>query len=317
VLDQLDLLAADGWDDAEERQFVEVQPGTFQSRIGGSDEDAPIINNAKSSGRLQVSFTFTILEGAARGRRQWKHFGLDADSRGWLRGALAKLGYAWPPADKLREELPNILQSLNNTYCEIKVTKGKLNPETGMQSNNVYINRALDPSELVEGDISEEEEVGGTIADETVVNAAPQPPARQRMLPQSTAAGGNGRAATPPPARPAAARGGATPAPARQTAPSRGKPAPAAPAAAEPATEAPVDAIVETNFDDKAITRPLKKQITDFCTAQGFDATQYNNTTDFLADTAERLGVGGTFDDPSSLLEAAQEAAKSPEDIPF
>src|SRR2546423_8506614 len=75
VLEQLDLLAAEGWDDAEEKQFVEVQPGTYQARIGGSDEDAPVINNAKSSGRLQVSFTFTILEGEARGRRQWKHFG--------------------------------------------------------------------------------------------------------------------------------------------------------------------------------------------------------------------------------------------------
>ena len=143
------LAGLDGWDETPEKSFEDVDPGKYQVKI-----DAATINNAKSSGRLQVSWEMTILNGKFAGRKLFKHDGLDTeDGRSYFRGTLARLGHEWPddPSD-----LPDVLEELIETCAAVSVRKRK-----DSDSVNVYFDKALD-SDDVDMEVEETEEAEET-----------------------------------------------------------------------------------------------------------------------------------------------------------
>ena len=142
----------DDWEDTEEKALGDVPDGQYQVQFTSVN-----INNAKSSGRLQASFEMTILDTEQRGRKLWSHFGLDdVDQRGYLRGALAKLGEEWP--DK-PSKLPSVLEGIEGTYAMVKKKAKKYkDKESGevLERDNTYFLRALDSDEVEP--ITEDEE---------------------------------------------------------------------------------------------------------------------------------------------------------------
>jgi hypothetical protein len=141
------LEALGDWDDTEETSFGDVPEGTYQVKV-----ESVTINNAKSSGRLQVSWDLVIVSGEQKGRHIFTHQGIeDVEQRGFLRGALAKLGVEWPKASELR----NTLSELEGTFAEVKC-KTKANKTTGEEFFNTYFQKALDTDEVEDaGDLEE------------------------------------------------------------------------------------------------------------------------------------------------------------------
>ena len=139
------LAELEGWEDTPEKSFEDVEPGKYQVKIG-----AATLNNAKSSGRLQVSWELTIVNGNFSGRKLFKHDGLDTeDGRSYFRGSLAKLGHEWPDNPK---ELIGVLEELLDTFASVTVRKRK-----DSDGISVYFDKALD-SDDVENELSEDNE---------------------------------------------------------------------------------------------------------------------------------------------------------------
>jgi hypothetical protein len=134
ITDQLEEL--EGWDETPERAFDDVDPGKYQTRI-----DSATLNNAKSTGRLQVSWELTIMNGDFRGRKLFKHDGLDTeDGRSYFRGHLAKLGHEWPDDPK---DLPSLLEELIGTFAAVTVRKRKEGDGV-----SVYFDKSLDSDDV-------------------------------------------------------------------------------------------------------------------------------------------------------------------------
>lgn len=117
------------------------------------------INNAKSeSARLQVSFEMTILNTEFRGRKLFTHFGIeDEEQRGFLRGALAKLGVDWPAK---AADLPDVLDELKGTFGQVTAkTRKKKDKDTGeyIERQNIWIDRALDSADVDDLDTDADE----------------------------------------------------------------------------------------------------------------------------------------------------------------
>ena len=135
-----------GWGDTPESSgFGEVPEGKYQVQFG---TPAGVINESKSSGRLQVSWTMTIANGEFAGRKLFKHDGLDTEiSRSILRNQLNRLGIEWPAS---AAELAAEIESLDESFAEVAVkVKGEY--------TNVYFNNALD---------NVESEIGGDDQDD-------------------------------------------------------------------------------------------------------------------------------------------------------
>lgn len=140
MLDQLAQIG-DNWDEVEEMEGIgEVPDGNYAVRI-----DEAVINNAKTSERLQVSFKCTIAEGEYAGRNIWKHDGI-ADERGlsFMRTTLARLGFDWPASPS---ELPDTLADLVGMFAAVTCKT-----RAGNDIQNVYFNK---PLEDFEADIPE------------------------------------------------------------------------------------------------------------------------------------------------------------------
>ena len=125
-----------GWEDTEEQSFGDIPDGKYAVRI-----DEANINHSKSSGRLQVSFQMTIAEGDHRGRKLFKHDGLDTEQgRSFMRTSLARLGYEWPVDPKA---LPETLQSIVGSAAQVTART-----KAGSDIQNVYFDKALDADTL-------------------------------------------------------------------------------------------------------------------------------------------------------------------------
>jgi len=159
VDEQLDELFEETWDGIEPRSFEEVPDATYQSRLL-----AARINNAKSSGRLQCSWEWLIVEGEYRGRHIYIHQGLGTeDGVAYFKGSLTRLGYEEPESkEKLIEILEEIVEG--PTYAVIRLSTRKRKVEGELQEiQNKRIIKALDSDE-VEDDF-EESELAPTLAD--------------------------------------------------------------------------------------------------------------------------------------------------------
>jgi hypothetical protein len=142
------LKGLDDWGDTPEKSFDKVDPGKYQAKI-----EAAAINNAKSSGRLQVSWELTIINGDFQGRKLFKHDGIDTvEGRSFFRGTLAKLGHEWPDDP---EDLPEVLEELLETYVAVTVRNRKDDED----NINIYFDKALD-SDDVEDNLGEDQDAG-------------------------------------------------------------------------------------------------------------------------------------------------------------
>ncbi len=152
VDDQLDELFEETWSDVEARSFDEVPDATYQTRLL-----AAVINNAQSSGRLQCSWEYLIIEGDQRGRHIFIHQGLDTeDGIAYFKGSLARLGHEEPTSKKeLKATLEEAIEA--PTYAAIRLSTKRKKIEGVLQEiQNKRIIKALDSDE-VEDDFGEDE----------------------------------------------------------------------------------------------------------------------------------------------------------------
>lgn len=127
-----------GWGETEEKKFGDVPDGKYQVKI-----EAARVNHSKQKGRLQCSWELTIQDTDHRGRRLFKHDGMDnEESLGWFRGGLARLGVEWPDTPK---KIPGALEDLIGTYAQVTA---RTKEEGGIQ--NVYFDKALDDDDITE-----------------------------------------------------------------------------------------------------------------------------------------------------------------------
>lgn len=172
-----------GWGDTEERSFTEIPPGKYQAKITEAT-----INNAKSSGRLQVSWTLEVVNGEFTGRNLWCHDGIeDEEQRAFFRGKLARIGLEWPPKPT---DLPDKLQEALDTYVEITVKqKGEF--------TNIYFNKALDSADILQVEETEPTPAPVTTGKRGRAAAAPEPEPEPEVTEASFVAGIDDDAMTP------------------------------------------------------------------------------------------------------------------------
>lgn len=140
------------WADTEAPEFEDLPAGNYQVKI-----DSATINRSKSSGRLQVSWVLTVVSGDHRGRKLFKHDGIEDDGqRGWFKAALAKLGVEFPESAK---DLPDTLGELEGSYAQVSVKHKD-------EYVNVYFTKALDGD-----DVEDPEESAETEEDENAEEA--------------------------------------------------------------------------------------------------------------------------------------------------
>lgn len=112
--------------------------------------DAAKLNRAKSSGRVQCSWELTIVSGEQKGRKVWKHDGLNDDrGRSFFRATLNKLGVEWPGIT----DLPDTLDELLGSYAQITGRQ-----KEGYDSPFFYFDKAVDSDDIGDDDADEYEE---------------------------------------------------------------------------------------------------------------------------------------------------------------
>jgi hypothetical protein len=170
---QLDTMFGESWGSAEAKTFSDVPAGTYQTRVVA----API-NNAKSSGRLQVSWEMVVLDGDQRARHLFKHDGLDTEeSIGYFKGSLATLGYQEPTTkEELKETLDEIVAAPTYVVARVTNRKKKVNGMMVERTNTRFI-RALDSADVTD-DLDEDElesVITVNISDEMATNVTQEP----------------------------------------------------------------------------------------------------------------------------------------------
>lgn len=140
----LDEIASE-WDESEVNEggdYENLPDGAYQVRL-----DVAEVGQSQN-GRPQIKYEMTVVSGEFSNRKLWKYDGLDnAQSIGYTRGGLARLGIE---ADSVHD-LPEELEELIGTYATVTVkTKGEY--------TNTYFKEALDEEEVDLDDLEEEGE---------------------------------------------------------------------------------------------------------------------------------------------------------------
>lgn len=135
------------WNEAEAGEtggFDDLPNGKYAVRIDGAT-----VNQSKASGRLQVSFTMTVVDGDHAGRKVWKHEGIEgAQSLGYFKTSLARIEVD-PPA-KIKDLPATLEEEVVGAFCQITLkTKGEY--------QNAYFDKALDGEDF---DLEGLEEIG-------------------------------------------------------------------------------------------------------------------------------------------------------------
>ena len=107
IEDSLEMIEEEDWDETPEQggSFDDVPDGKYQVRV-----KEVALNNAKSSGRFQISWQLQVCSGEQANRVLFKHDGLDDEqNRGYARSGLARLGIEWPKKADLAETLAELV----------------------------------------------------------------------------------------------------------------------------------------------------------------------------------------------------------------
>lgn len=153
VNEQLDEVFDEHWDGVEAKSFEEVPDGTYQVRFISA-----LVNNAKTSGRLQCSWEMIIVNGEHKGRHIFKHDGLNTEEGiAYFKGSLARLGYDEPETKKkLIATLEEIVEGPTYAVVRLSTRKRKVDEEYTYIQSKRFI-KALDSDEvedeLEEGDL--------------------------------------------------------------------------------------------------------------------------------------------------------------------
>ncbi len=132
-------MAGKMWGKARERAGSEsygseVEDGRYVASLSEGE-----INESKSSGRLQVHWIYTILEGSSQGETLHSYDGLESeDNLVWLARKLQRLGYE-PPEDL--EDVKDIVEEITKNKPKVQIqvkTKGEF--------QNIYIDKVLSNS---------------------------------------------------------------------------------------------------------------------------------------------------------------------------
>lgn len=143
--------AKKGWKKAQKRVednpgFVEVEDGRYKATIEKME-----LGQSKSSGRLQCSITYKILEGEYKGQRVFDHQGLDSEDNLYYFGLLlAKFGYELP---ENFEDIEDILEAIVKDEPVVRITV-----KTNGDFTNTRLNKVLDEEADEESDEESDEE---------------------------------------------------------------------------------------------------------------------------------------------------------------
>jgi hypothetical protein len=263
VVAQLNQLA-NGWGETEEMQGGgDLPDAEYQVKI----LDATI-NTAKSSGRLQVSWDLEVASGRMKGRHAFKHDGLDTpENRAWFRGGLARLGVEWPAKPS---QLPDKLQELVGSYAEMT-----FKTRDGQDIQNKYFNKAIDETDLIEGD--------GPAP--TASKSSAKPGKATKSAPVENEGEGED--------------------------PTTEEPTETGEDSSEDDGNTSAEVSVELKFEDKDLKPRHLKFIEDQAKKfpKDYKLKDYDNKIDCLADIAEsEYSVSGTFDNPDAFIGAIQDA---------
>lgn len=155
----------------EAMEFGDIPDGGYTIRI-----DDATFGNSKASGRKQLSWVLGIVEGDYKGRKVFKHDGMETPEQlQWIRGSLARLGYEWPSTFA---ELAEVVSGLKGSYATVTAkTKG------GSDIQNVYFNEAVDAGAI--GTDSLEAAPAEDAAEEPEVVAAAAPKVAPKVAPKA------------------------------------------------------------------------------------------------------------------------------------
>jgi hypothetical protein len=294
----LAALDDEDWADTEEQGFSEVPDGNYIVKINKA-----VINNAKSSGRLQVSWEMTVVceadgsDSEFKGRKIFKHDGINnSDARGWFKSGLARLGVMWP---KKAAKLPKTLEELIDTHAEIKV---KTKEESDFVAKNFV--RAVDESEIPDADDSDDDEDEDEDDDKKKSSSKKKTkkPADDDddtedddsddsdddddddKEDEDSDDDDDDDDEDEPEEKPKKKTG-------------KGK------AKDEPTCE--------VEFEDDAIDKKMKKELIKVAEENDFDPDDYKTTAELMGDVAEYLGISGTYKVAKKLMaKIAEQAAK-------
>jgi hypothetical protein len=268
------------WDGTDANEgFADVDNDKYRVRIKEAK-----LNNSKSSGRFQCSWTLEILSGQSsgekfKGRNLFKHDGLeDEQQRGFFRNGLERLGVEWPKKSKL----PATLEALKGTFALVSAKKKG-------DFMNTYFDKALDSDEAASGTVETvdddpaEIEVGSKVTwdddgdEETgeVVKIKGKKATvkdddgekHKLKLADLTLVDGD-----------------------------------------EKGEDGDGDGDVTLKFDDDDLEKKHKKAIKKLAKKHEFDPDDYETLSELAADIAESLEIEDEFDDADELLEAIDEA---------
>lgn len=297
------------WKDAEAPSFGDIPDGKYQIRIESAN-----INNAKSSGRLQVSWQLEILSGEYAGRKLFKHDGIeDEQSQGYFRGGLARLGVEWPddPSD-----LPDVLEGLQGTLAQVTAKTRE-----GSEYQNVYFDKALDSSDVEEGGTEAEGEAEAEETEEAPWEAAKGDRVTANI--DGTDYTGEVTKIKNGTATVKFDDGDVLEIDVSDLAQEEGEEPEAEEEGGEEAeeeTEGEAEAEAEEESSEATVNAdginpktllPLKSKIEALAKKNGFTVADYANSRDLLSDLAEFVGVSGTFKDGAKLWAAVEKAAKA------
>lgn len=128
-----------------EPQFEDVPDGKYQVRI-----NEVIIQNSKSSGRLQLYWDLVIVNGQYANRHLFRYNGMEtAENLKFLKQDLLRCGLNVPKLS----ELPNHLHKLLDLILEVQVkTKGEF--------RNIYINKVVGKAQKVNNSNGKSNDIG-------------------------------------------------------------------------------------------------------------------------------------------------------------
>jgi hypothetical protein len=177
-----DRLAKAGkqWSKAKQRAetekggFDEIEDGRYVARLVGAE-----VNESKSSSRIQVQWTYKIVEGDYKGRQKMDFDGLETeDNLMYLAKKLARYGYEVP------DDLTDVEALLNEIVKAKPLVKIRLKTKGGSDFQNAYLDAVYDQEDEAEVLAEAAAESGDGDADEDAAEADEEAEAVEEEAPE-------------------------------------------------------------------------------------------------------------------------------------